>query len=85
VAATILGAVGGAVAGYLLFTKQGRTLRRQFEPALEDMARELSSFRTTIVKAAGVANESWRLLNEAFGESGPEPRRYPSAHQTSPF
>ena len=86
VAATIVGGVVGALAGYLLFTERGRALRRQFEPALDDFARELNSFRSTINKAAGVATEGWQLLNEAMGDSGQAGHsRYPSARQTSPF
>ena len=83
-AATMVGAVVGGVAGYLFFTDQGRSVRRQLEPAIEDFARELMSFRATIQKAAGVANEGWKLLNDAIGETGPA-ARYPGAHQTSPF
>jgi hypothetical protein len=83
-AATMVGAVVGGVAGYLFFTEQGRSVRRQLEPAIEDFARELMSFRATIQKAAGVANEGWKLLNDAIGETGPAPR-YSGAHQTSPF
>jgi gas vesicle protein len=84
-AAAVVGAVIGGVAGYLFFTEHGRSLRRSIEPALDDIARELNSFRSTVHKAAGVANEGWRLLNEAMGESGSQPPRFPSAHQTSPF
>jgi hypothetical protein len=48
--------------------------------------RELSSFRSTVNKAAGVASEGWKLLNDAMGEAGQAPQpRYPSARQTSPF
>jgi len=82
--ATLVGAVIGGVAGYLFFTDHGRSLRRQIEPALDDFARELMSFRGTVQKAAGVANEGWKLLNETLGESG-EPRRFPSTHQSAPF
>ena len=82
--ATMVGEVVGGVAGYLFFTDQGRSVRRQLEPAIEDFARELMSFRATIQKAAGVANEGWKLLNDAIGETGVAPR-YPGAHQTSPF
>ena len=35
--ASCVGAVIGGMAGYLLFTEHGRTLRRQIEPALEDL------------------------------------------------
>ena len=83
IAATLVGAVVGGVAGYLFFTEQGRRVRRQLEPALEDFTRELMSFRATIQKAAGVANEGWKLLNDAIGENAAP--RYPGAHQTSPF
>ena len=83
--ATILGAVVGGAAGYLLFTDRGRSLRRQMEPAIEDIARELNSFRGTAQKAAGVATEGWKFLNETLGEVGQPPPRYPSAHQTAPF
>jgi gas vesicle protein len=85
VAATVVGAVIGGVAGYLFFTDHGRSVRRQIEPALEDFSRELLSFRQTVQKAAGVANEGWKLLNEALGESGQQPPRYAGTSQTSPF
>jgi hypothetical protein len=85
VAATVAGAVIGGIAGYLLFTERGRAFRRSMEPALEEFARELNSFRATVQKAAGVASEGWKLLNEAIGEGASVPRRFPSAHQTSPF
>jgi gas vesicle protein len=84
IAATLVGAVIGGVAGYLFFTEQGRSMRRQLEPALDDFSRELMSFRSTVQKAAGVANEGWKLLNEALGE-GTRPPRYPGMNQTSPF
>jgi gas vesicle protein len=84
VAATLVGAVIGGVAGYLFFTDHGRSVRRQFEPALDDFARELMSFRSTVQKAAGVANEGWKLLNEALGEGAQSPR-YAAPRQSSPF
>ena len=85
VAATVVGAVIGGLAGYLFFTERGRALRREFEPALDEFARELMSFRGTVQKAASVANEGWKLLNDALGEGGPPPPRYAAPHQTSPF
>jgi gas vesicle protein len=84
IAATLTGAVIGGLAGYLFFTDRGRSLRRSIEPVLDDLARELNSFRGTIQKAAGVAGEGWKLLNDALGEPA-APRRVASAHQTSPF
>jgi gas vesicle protein len=83
-AATLIGAVIGGAAGYLFFTEHGRSLRRQIEPALDDFARELMSFRTTVQKAAGVANEGWKLLNDALGDTSQAPR-YAAPRQSSPF
>jgi len=84
-AATVVGAVIGGIAGYLFFTENGKELRRQFEPALEDISRELNSFRSTFEKAAGVATEGWKVLNEALGEDGERMSRYSNPRQTSPF
>ena len=84
IAATIVGAALGGVAGYLFFTEHGRRVRRQIEPALDDFVNELMSFRATLRKAAGVATDGWKLLNEALGEGVQQTPRY-SAGQTSPF
>ena len=81
--ATLVGAVIGGVAGYLFFTAHGRSLRRQIEPTLEDLSRELMSFRSTVRKATGVASEGWKLLNEALGDLETAPK-FPG-RQTSPF
>jgi gas vesicle protein len=85
VIATVVGAVVGGAAGYLFFTERGRQFRRQLEPALDDLARELNSFRGTVQRAAGVASEGWKLLNDALGEAGTPPSQFPGAHQSSPF
>jgi gas vesicle protein len=85
IAATVVGAVIGGMAGYLLFTDHGRAMRRQFEPALEDIARELNSFRSTVQKAVAMASDGWKLLNEAVGESADRLPRYATPHQSSPF
>ena len=79
-----IGAAIGATVAYMFFTNRGRELRRNLEPALEDFARELNHFRGTVAKAAGVAGEGWKLLNEAIGETGSAPR-FSNPHQTSPF
>lgn len=85
VAATMVGAVVGAMAGYMFFTDRGRALRRQLEPAIEDMARELVQFRGTLNRAFGVANEGWKVLNEALGEGASQTSRYGNPHQSTPF
>ena len=83
VVAAVLGGVIGGVAGYLFFTEQGRTFRRDLEPAIDDFARELQSFRRMIEKAATVASEGLKLLNDAMAEHGSS-ESYP-LHQTTPF
>jgi len=84
-AVTIVGAVVGSVAGYLFFTESGRSIRRQIEPALDDFAKELASFRGTVTMAAGAAGEGWKMLTEALDETLAAPTvRYPG-RQTSPF
>ena len=84
VAATIVGAALGGIAGYLFFSDQGRRLRRHIEPALEDFVRELTSLRGTVQRAADVAGESWRLLSEVIREPAQPSHRFPGG-QTSPF
>jgi hypothetical protein len=80
-----IGAVVGAAVAYTFFTSPGRRLRASLEPALDDFARELNHFRGTVSKAAGVAGEGWKLLNEALGEPGGANARFANPHQTSPF
>ena len=82
-AVMLVGAAIGGAAGYLFFTERGRSVRRQIEPALDDFARELMSFRSTVQKATGVASEGWKLLNDALGE--PESAARFPGRQTSPF
>jgi hypothetical protein len=82
--ATIVGAALGGLAGFLFFTDRGRIVRRQIEPALEDFVRELSSLRVTVQRAADVAGESWRLLNDMIKEPPQPSHRFPGG-QTSPF
>jgi hypothetical protein len=85
ITATFVGAIIGGMAGYLLFTPEGRALRRRIEPAIEDVARELSSLRGTVMRASSVASEGWKLLNDALGEAGGSGAGYSNPHQTSPF
>lgn len=82
-AAAVIGAVVGGIAGYLLFTERGRNLRRNLEPALEDFAHELAGLRGTVGKAMGVASQGWHVLNEAMGDR--EPPRAFSASRQNPF
>lgn len=42
----LAGAVVGGVAGYLFFTEDGRQLREELEPRLQDLAREIDKARS---------------------------------------
>jgi outer membrane lipoprotein SlyB len=66
-AATVLGAVAGGVFGWLYMTEQGRRVRDQIDPKLDDFIRELGRVRGTVQKARTAANEGWRSLNEITG------------------
>jgi hypothetical protein len=65
--ATVVGAVIGGVWGWLYLTANGRRVRSQIEPKLDDFMRELASVRGTVEKARSAANEGWRSLNEMTG------------------
>jgi hypothetical protein len=83
--AATIGAVFGALAGYMFFTEPGRTFRRKLDPMLDDAARELSHFRGTLDKATSVASEGWKLLNDPRRDAAAPSTRYADPHQTSPF
>ncbi len=65
--ATCLGAVIGGVWGWLYLTEDGRRVRNQIEPKLDDFMKELSRVRGTVAKARSAANEGLRSLNEITG------------------
>lgn len=67
--ATCMGAAVGAVWGWLYLTEQGRRVRDQIEPKLDDFMREVTRVRGTVEKARTAANESWRSLGELTGQS----------------
>jgi hypothetical protein len=65
--ATCLGAVAGGVWGWLYMTENGRRVRDQIEPKLDDLMHELTRVRGTVEKARNAANEGWRSLNDVTG------------------
>ena len=65
--ATCLGAVVGGVWGWLYMTENGRRIRDQIEPKLDDFIHELTRARTTVEKARNVASEGLRSLNDVTG------------------
>jgi gas vesicle protein len=78
----VAGALIGAAAGFMFFSERGRAFTRDLEPLMDEFAEELNHFRGTAQKAANVANQGWRLVNETFSGGGP---RFADPHQTSPF
>ena len=64
---TILGAVVGGVWGWLYMTENGRQVRAQIDPKLDDFIHELQRIRGTVNKARTAADEGWRSLNEITG------------------
>ncbi|HXW08830.1 MAG TPA: YtxH domain-containing protein [Vicinamibacterales bacterium] len=65
--ATMIGAVIGGVWGWLYLTENGRRLREQIEPRLDDFMGELNRVRGTVDKARNAANEGWRTFHEVAG------------------
>lgn len=69
-AATCLGAVAGGVWGWLYLTENGRRIRDQIEPKLDDLVNEIGRIRGTVEKARTAASEGMRSLNEVTGAAG---------------
>ena len=72
--ATCLGAVIGGVWGWFYLTENGRRIRDQIEPKLDDFINEISRMRGTVEKARTAANEGWRSLSEMTGAGAREGR-----------
>ena len=66
----IAGAVGGAVAGYVLLTPKGERLREQFGPGLEDAIGRLQDLQASVQHARGVADQSWSTLRDITRDTG---------------
>jgi hypothetical protein len=67
--ATFLGAVIGGAWGWLYMTENGRRVRDQIEPKLDDFVNELTRMRGTVEKARSAASEGWRSLNDVAGSA----------------
>ncbi len=64
------GALGGAVAGYLCFTRHGTKLREQFGPGLDDLLGRLQDLQSSVQHARGVAEQSWSTLRDVTRDTG---------------
>jgi hypothetical protein len=65
VLSAIVGAVVGGSAGFLLLTERGRVIAREFEPRVDELARDLAALQRTASRAAAAAQEGWRALHDA--------------------
>jgi gas vesicle protein len=81
----VLGAAIGGFAGFLFLTEQGGRFRREMEPRLDDLTREVTRLRSTFEKAKSAASEGWRALNDLTGESTRPTEWRGQTRQTSPF
>jgi hypothetical protein len=68
--ATVMGAVAGGVWGWLYLTENGRHVKNQIEPKLDDFIQELTRVRGTVEKARTAASEGWRSLSDIAGSAG---------------
>jgi len=66
-AASLIGAVAGGVWGWLYMTENGRRVRDQIEPKLDDFVNEIGRIRGTVEKARTAATEGLRSLNDVTG------------------
>ena len=68
--AACLGAVAGGIWGWLYLTENGRHVREQIEPRLDDLIGEMTRVRGTVEKARTAANEGWRSLSDITAGQG---------------
>lgn len=72
-AAGVGGAVLGSLAGYLLLTRRGESLRRDLVPQLEDLLGRVRELQASVVQARHVATESWKTLQDLTQSPGAQP------------
>ena len=80
VCSAVLGAALGGLAGYFFLTDSGRRLRRDLEPRLDDLARDLANLQGTVVRARDAAQQGWRAISEVTDR-----RNFNDVDQTAPY
>ena len=63
-----LGALIGGAAGYLLLTEQGRQLREDLEPRIDDLAGEVQKLGSAFDRTRRAVEEGWRSFNQLVNE-----------------
>jgi gas vesicle protein len=61
-ASAIVGALAGAVVGYLFLTERGKAMRDRFEPSMDDLRREFGKFQHTLERMGEMATEGIRAV-----------------------
>lgn len=78
VAASVIGASIGGLAGYLFLTERGRRVCEQLELTMDEFVRETARLRSAVNKARLAAREAWQTLGDlaepAHASEWPEPR-----------
>jgi hypothetical protein len=65
-----IGAAAGAVFGFLYLTEQGRRIRAEIEPRIDEFVGEVRSLRGTVEKAKAAAQESWQSIADMSAPAG---------------
>ena len=66
VLATVIGAVGGGLVGFLYLTGRGRHVRGQIEPMVDTAIEEFQQVGRTLEKARSAAAEGRRVVDEVL-------------------
>ena len=66
----LVGAFAGGVVGFLLFTEQGRRIREELQPHLDELQREVRNLQEMAMKVRDTAGESWKQIEGLMGELG---------------
>jgi hypothetical protein len=61
---TCLGAIAGALGGYLFLTEDGRRVRDRLEPGMDDVLSEMRHLRSAVEKARLAAQEGWSAIED---------------------
>ena len=85
VAATLAGAAVGGLIGYLYFTAGGRRLRREIEPRLTEVSRDIVRVRDAVSNAFAAIEEGRRSLERLAGRLAGAPVCEPPAEADGHF
>ena len=79
VMAALVGASIGGVMGCLYLTEDGRRLRDEIEPVLDDVVTEIRRWRRTLEKARAASTEAWSAIHDVVGDESSRPAPWEAA------